>query len=233
MADVGTLVAITPRSPCHPTRSISLAFAVALVCMPWHVPGSPSIQLGILHALLEREGIACTSHSVFLDFVRFATDPGTEGALSFAEYLAVGERWFVEAPGAWVFARATHPEPDPKEELRYLRMLRRAGMPASLVKRLRRLRARVDDFLARCAEEILAGEPQVVGFTTTFGQSVASIALAALLKQRAPHIAVVFGGAACEGVMGEALHRSFSCIDVVVRTSSTASLARRRRTTRA
>lgn len=194
-----------------------MAFAVSLVCMPWHVPGSPSIQLGILQALLRHQGLECHTHSVYLDFLRFATDPSVPGALSLAEFLAVGEHWFTAAPGAWVFARATNPHPDALEERRYLRDLRRAGMPSSLVKRLRHLRARVDAFLAECADEILAVHPQVVGFTTTFGQTVASVALAAELKRRAPNITVVFGGADCEGAMGEALHRSYPCIDIVVR----------------
>ena len=90
-------------------------------------------------------------------------------------------------------------------------------MPSSLVKRLRVLRGRVAGFLASCADEVLAATPRVVGFTTTFGQTVASVALAAELKRRDPGIAVVFGGAGCEGVMGEALLRSFPSIDVVVR----------------
>ena len=55
-------------------------------------------------------------------------------------------------------------------------------------------------------------------FTTTFGQTVAFARHGrSSLKQRAPGIKTILGGANCDGVMGEALHRSFPWIDVVVR----------------
>ena len=55
----------------------------------------------------------------------------------------------------------------------------------------------------------------VVGFTTTFAQNVASLALARRVKERSPESVVVFGGANCEGEMGLALHRSFPFVDLV------------------
>jgi hypothetical protein len=42
--------------------------SVALVCIPWHMLGSPSIQIGTLEAVLQQTGIACTSHSLFLEY---------------------------------------------------------------------------------------------------------------------------------------------------------------------
>ena len=41
--------------------------------------------------------------------------------------------------------------------------------------------------------------------------------LGLLLKQRAPDIKIILGGANCDGAMGEALLRGFPWIDAVVR----------------
>jgi ribosomal peptide maturation radical SAM protein 1 len=79
------------------------------------------------------------------------------------------------------------------------------------------MRALVPAFLDRAADDILAADPRVVGFSSTFSQNVPSLALARLLKQRNPSLIVVFGGGNCEGPMGAALHRAFPWVDVVVR----------------
>src|SRR5262249_2140728 len=55
----------------------------------------------------------------------------------------------------------------------------------------------------------------IVGFTTTFNQTMASLALARRLKERFPGLCVVFGGANCEGEMGLQLHKSFPFVDFV------------------
>jgi ribosomal peptide maturation radical SAM protein 1 len=54
----------------------------------------------------------------------------------------------------------------------------------------------------------------VVGFTSTFEQNIASLALAKRLKAAHPGIINVFGGANWEGEMGEELVSQFSFIDV-------------------
>src|SRR5262249_28450884 len=75
----------------------------------------------------------------------------------------------------------------------------------------------VPSFLERVVDRIVRSRPSVVGFTTTFGQTVASLVTALLVKQRLPSVRIVLGGAHCDGVMGEAIFRSFPWLDVVVR----------------
>ena len=48
----------------------------------------------------------------------------------------------------------------------------------------------------------MAHRPRVVGFTTTFHQTCASLAVARRLKALPDPPLVVFGGANCEGEMG-------------------------------
>ena len=71
-------------------------------------------------------------------------------------------------------------------------------------------------FVREMADAIDWGRYGVVGFTTTFDQNVASIALARMVKERHPQVVVVFGGANCAGEMGRALAAGCPWIDYVV-----------------
>lgn len=74
------------------------------------------------------------------------------------------------------------------------------------------------EVVAAWAGEILANEPEVVGFSTTFQQNIASLALAREVRRQAgpDGVKIIFGGANCEGAMGEALARNFPFADHVV-----------------
>ena len=56
----------------------------------------------------------------------------------------------------------------------------------------------------------------VVGFTSTFDQNVASLSLAKLIKDVYPDVRIVFGGANFDGEMGLEQFRAFPWIDYVV-----------------
>jgi len=76
----------------------------------------------------------------------------------------------------------------------------------------------IPDFLDGCASSILADSPKIVGFTSTFGQNTASLAVAKLVKERSNNAnvpAIVFGGANCEGEMGAAILAAFDFVDHV------------------
>jgi ribosomal peptide maturation radical SAM protein 1 len=68
------------------------------------------------------------------------------------------------------------------------------------------------------ADEVLAERPRVLGFTSTFQQSAAALALAQEVRRRVSReeVAILFGGANCEGDMGRALADNFPFIDAVV-----------------
>jgi hypothetical protein len=77
------------------------------------------------------------------------------------------------------------------------------------------VRRRVAEFLGRCLAEVRALEPSVVGFTSMFHQTAASLALAERVKGALPESFVVFGGASCRGETASELLRSFPFIDAV------------------
>ena len=72
------------------------------------------------------------------------------------------------------------------------------------------------EFVEECLRTVLAYRPRVVGFTSTFQQQIAALSLARRIKEEAPNITIVFGGANCEGVMAAELIRQFTFVDAVV-----------------
>ncbi len=78
--------------------------------------------------------------------------------------------------------------------------------------------SRVPALVEKWADEIVAEHPRIVGFSSTFAQNVASLALAKAIRRRAPasEIVILIGGANCEGPMGEALAANFPFLDHVV-----------------
>ncbi len=76
-------------------------------------------------------------------------------------------------------------------------------------------RAHRDAFVDACVTRIRNMRPRVVGFSTTFHQTCACLAVAGRLKEAPDPPIIIFGGANCEGEMGRQLLRSFPCIDHV------------------
>jgi ribosomal peptide maturation radical SAM protein 1 len=200
---------------------------VSLVTMPWEMLERPSIQLGIVQAVLERAGFEVEVHSLKLAFVEHcllatADRPPSE-RIGLSNYKRVVERFDVGL-GDWIFAVPPFHDTAAKDG-EYLAYLRRAGAAEAEVAAARAMKALVPSFLERCADELLAAAPSVVGFTSGANQNVPSLVLAKLLKQRVPSLKILFGGSNCDGPMGAALHRAFPWIDVVVRGEAEAVLA--------
>ena len=194
------------------------AESVAMVCMPFHTPESASIPIGILHSVLEGAGVPCSSHSFHLEFMEdlLALDP-QKGGLSATEYDQVCSRWINEGLGDWIFAVKPASPFSRNDEKRQYARLRSVGLDQEYGRRLLELRKYVPDFLERCADEIMATKPSMVGFTLAYSQTWPSASLGYVLKQRDPDIKIVFGGTACEGVMGPALLKAFPWVDAVTR----------------
>ena len=75
--------------------------------------------------------------------------------------------------------------------------------------------AAVRPFLDDCMKKIDWPKYKIVGFTTSFQQTFPSLCLAKRIKEKFPEVKIVFGGAACEGNMGQELLRQFDEIDYV------------------
>lgn len=193
---------------------------VSLIAMPWATAVAPSAQIGTVHSLLARRGIACRSHSFQLAFAEHVvgSDVGDGIALTLQDYEDISNSSASRSIGDWIFAVPPFRSSAPRRDDEYLAWLADTdGTASEQLAKYRRLRELVPSFLDGCLDEVLGTDPAIVGFTTTFNQTVASLVLAAMLKARRPDLKIVFGGAGCEGPMGVAMARGFEVIDVVVR----------------
>ena len=182
---------------------------ILLVNMPFGAV-RPAIGPSLLKAHLERTGYK--TRIVYFN-VRFAQK------LGHADFTYIADRSPTQSlAGDWVFSRALF-GPREQADQEYLAAFReRFGMYGPCeeqVAALHRARELAAGFIDECLAEIRWNDYEVVGFTSTFTQHVASLALARRVKERYPDRIVVFGGANCEGEMGLALHRMFPYVDYV------------------
>jgi ribosomal peptide maturation radical SAM protein 1 len=184
---------------------------VALVNMPFTTSRSPSIQLGLLQAVLSTHGIS--AQSVYLN-LRLAAVLGwnTYEVLCNDRTLLLGE---------WLFARAAFDDDAPdgdgyltefeSEIDDYLKAMGRDS------RYLLDLRERVlPGFVDNCAESVDWSSFDVVGFSSIFEQNCAALALARRLKARIPSLITVFGGANFEDEMGLEYVRALPWVDYAV-----------------
>lgn len=181
---------------------------VALVNMPFAPATRPSIQIGILAALLDGAGIVAREHHAAVDFYDRLRQAGALSQYTAQSPSMVSEWYFSERPF------------DPTRDMwaadRLRRHARDVGFPFSRMLALRN--DIVPSFLDETAHAIAASKPRVVCFTLSYAQLNASFALAARLKALLPDVVTVFGGAgsqvheeACRAYMG-----AFAAIDIMV-----------------
>jgi ribosomal peptide maturation radical SAM protein 1 len=178
--------------------------------MPFAVAGTPSIQLGLLSELARRAGYRADCYHLNLDLAARMRDM----------YDAFSEYSFYNT-GEWLFSTAAFGDavdPDVASYLevfpRELARLEKRGKDAEYLQELR------DETLPRFIEDCLEMAPwpeyDLVGFSSTYQQNVASLALARRIKETWPGVKIVFGGANMQGEMGPATARAFPFIDYVV-----------------
>jgi ribosomal peptide maturation radical SAM protein 1 len=181
---------------------------VLLISMPFGALDRPALGLGLLQARLQRGGTPCDTR--YLAFA-FADAVGIDAYLWLSRELP-----YTAFAGDWLFTEALY-GPRPRADAEYVdAILRREWrLDETSIGRLLALRGRCEPFLAHCLATVPWEEYDVVGFTSTFEQNIASLALARRLKARRPELFVVFGGANWEGAMGRELHRRFGFVDAV------------------
>jgi ribosomal peptide maturation radical SAM protein 1 len=187
---------------------------VALVSMPWMSFSDPPLGLAILKSQLRNEGIESRVFHHPLWLLRYVT----------AEtYQHVSTRWAINE---FVFTGALD-EAVSDEQIN--RVVERSASvfddfdPAfarlearKFSQTLIRLRHEVAPrYLVECAEDILEYRPTLIGFTCMFDQTMASAALARLLREQLPDVPIVFGGYAVEGAPGREVLKAFPFVDAI------------------
>ncbi len=180
------------------------SFRIALINMPFCYLESPSLALAQLRTVLQDDpGLAghvevCVCHAQHdfarrfgLELYKYLTDSG--------ESLA----------GEWLFSNYLYDrtEADCRAYLeRYC---------PDQVEQLLAARAALPEFLDEIIATYHLAEADLVGLTSLYQQTVASLALAKRLKEVCRSQTLVMGGGNCEGAMGKALARNFDFLDFV------------------
>ena len=181
---------------------------VLLVSMPMGAMERPALGLSLLKARLNESGFACD--------VRYLT-------FAFAEFIGHDDyQWmcyqvpYTAFAGDWSFTEALYGARSETDSAYVQDILRTAWqLPESDVERILRIRAMVPHFMNHCLAAVPWADYSIVGFTSTFEQNIASLALAKQIKKTYPQISIVFGGANWEAEMGQELHRQFPFVDYV------------------
>lgn len=190
------------QAPSPPAR-------VLLISAPFASLHYPNIGLSLLKAGLARAGIGCDIRYISLDYAE-RIGPETHDRLT-------DTRSYRSLVGEWVFAHLAND--GSVDDLAYLSEAFQKRHPElfTITQVLEILKARQDAgaFVEDCIAAVDWNAYAVIGFTTSFQQTMASLALARRIKQRHPHLVIVFGGANCEAAMGIELHRRYPFIDAV------------------
>lgn len=181
---------------------------VLLAVMPFADAGRPSMGVSLLAAEARAAGFSARVEYFNIGLAeRIGLDLYQRVASSFPPDLLVGE---------WFFADDVFGDEIPDASLYleriYAPMLGGDEVAAERLVEARKLRS---DYLDACARAILDAGPKIVGFTTTFHQTCACLAVARRLKQAPNPPIIVFGGANCEGEMGLQMIQSFDEIDYI------------------
>ncbi len=189
-----------------------------LVQMPYSTVHTPSIGLGLLKGYAQARGLRAGVHYANLDW---AEEIGLD------VFLPIQRSQVNDQVGEWTFAGAAFPEhrTDSAEFFRLAATTLKSGdmrllealHPGFDVEVLFHLvRQLAPGFVDRTARRILATGARIVGCTSVFQQHCASLALLRRIKELAPEVVTMLGGANCEGEMGLTNHRCFDWVDVVV-----------------
>jgi ribosomal peptide maturation radical SAM protein 1 len=180
--------------------------------MPDTFAAYPALGLGILHTILSNAGLAVKT---------------LYPSLWFRELLGIERLKIIrctETPNLaveWIFSRAAFRADAPLRDVFIEKLLKRNPLlkrcdRSEVFEAFRTLSVEAVRFIDSTAERILEHQPRIVGCGSMFQQHVASLALLRRIRELAPEVVTLMGGANCETVMGKTTHRVFPWVDYVV-----------------
>lgn len=165
---------------------------VLLVSMPFAALDAPSAALSRLKAQLSAAGVKCEVAYLGPTFADQIGDSAYD--------LFVGQLPADILSGEWVFAGCVFPSDVAALGARQPRLFRRLWPDQRSA--IEHARAVAPGFIAACLEEIRWSEFDIVGFTSSFEQNMAALAMARAVKERFPNSCIAFGGANWEASLG-------------------------------
>lgn len=181
-----------------------------LISMPFSTLNHPSIGLSRIGSAVKASGHRVESLHLFLDYAEFI---GIE-----SYHFLSDDKYFQCLLGEYVFSAVFYGK-STDQTLRYFNEIllqrHRDHFNAGSLFKIIDLITRSEKFVATCVERIDWNSYDIVGFTSSFQQTMPSLALAREIKQKHPSIKIIMGGANCEGEMGLTLLKTFDCLDAI------------------
>ncbi len=194
---------------------------VRFVVVPFLPDDQPALGVSSLLAVLAERGIPGDIRYLNLSYgERIGWDLYREISRTLPSQILLGEMiftralWESDAP-PW---QAYETQLCASDQLFSMQSASREQELAALLVRARALYDEAPQMVEEWAGDLLAGAPTVLGFTTTFQQNIAALALAQQVRRLDPdhQVRILFGGANCEADMGRTLAERFPFIDHVV-----------------
>lgn len=182
---------------------------VALVVMPFAASDRPSLAAGLLKALLRERGIPCDCKHFNLTLCSLA---GRERYRRLSELSSTNV-----LAGEWIFSQIYYGESFSDWESYSREILDRPdwGVEDDYRKALLEVKALAPAFLRIAYEACDWSRYDLVGFTSTFEQTLPSLCLARMIRAAHPRVKIAVGGANFEAPMGRAYLDLFPEIDYV------------------
>jgi ribosomal peptide maturation radical SAM protein 1 len=179
---------------------------VLFAVLPFLDIGRPAIGVSLLKAEIARYGFSSCVRYFNLDHAE---------RIGIQAYSRIASSSPGSLLGEWFFASVLFGDKIPHEQEYISKVLLPYPETKDFVPDLLKARQSAAAFVDKWAAEIRDVKPSLVGFTTTFHQTCACLAVAKRLKEGPDPPIIVFGGGNCEGEMGLEMIRSFPWIDYV------------------
>jgi ribosomal peptide maturation radical SAM protein 1 len=181
--------------------------------MPWAWIDAPSIQCGLLQAVVREAGHQCDVHYLNIDLADIL------GPEIYNKVATMNDDRFHQL-GEWLFSYSAFGDIKPEEE--YLAEYSEVAafwsrfLPGGPDRLVRYRREVLPEWLDGCADSMGWASYDAIGFSSTFMQNAASLAMGRRLKARFPDIPLIYGGANFDGTMGPAYAEKLPWLDYVV-----------------
>jgi ribosomal peptide maturation radical SAM protein 1 len=193
--------------------------------MPWSSVRKPALSMALLKSCVRNAGHHADLH---LLNIRFAERIGLHLYESIIDRGSFLPEWFFaqqlfgpsglgEIANSWQDLCSVPANHGLRDEVRVV-----AENSAELCERI--ASEHVPRFIDDCVTRVAWERYQVVGFTTTFAQSLSSLLLARRIKEKFPAVKIIFGGANVDDEMGVEFMKGFEWIDYVVHGEAEKSL---------
>ncbi|WP_257459659.1 RiPP maturation radical SAM C-methyltransferase [Archangium lipolyticum] len=190
---------------------------VALVVMPLAAVNRPSLAAGLLQAAVKHRGIEC--HTKYFNVLLWKM----LGAESYSFFCH--EAPMTALAGEWAFSQAFYGRRGSAREAYAREVLDQPVWGLAPEKRTHvwALEELAPLFLRVAFESCDWGQYDLVGFTSTFEQTMPSLCLAKMIRERYPHVKLAAGGANFEADMGRQYMEHFEFLDYVATSEADTS----------